>query len=255
VARQWPDLEGEMIFMSYGEIARTELKREFGGIKRVGWQPDHVKLFDWRWPMFFKGEWGGEAVYTDISAAYWQLYRCLWLDVAFPRGRGSLDLWPISERLANVKPARNSLIGITRARLAWGYKGNRRITLPTKNEFLSPHLWATIQAALNEIAWQAEKTGAIYCATDGYIHPSKSNWADFQQWLDSKCIKYKWFHSFAKIRGWGNYSIPPKVTQSFTNNAIFGSRQFRSLNVPFPNEPTKIIDWIGEIINERSSRR
>ena len=54
IVREWPDLDGEVLPMTPGEAARTELKRAFPDLKRVGWNRPMVKLFDWRWPMYCK---------------------------------------------------------------------------------------------------------------------------------------------------------------------------------------------------------
>jgi len=52
VARLWPAHTGELLLMSPGEAARLELERAFPALDKVGWQGKHIKLLDWRSPMF-----------------------------------------------------------------------------------------------------------------------------------------------------------------------------------------------------------
>lgn len=240
---QWPDLDGEMIWMSPGEAARTELKREFPTIRRVGWSRGHTQLFDWRWPMVYRGKWQGEGVYVDLVGAYCQIYRRLWLDTCYPRGRGSLELEPIASRLSRWKPARNSLLGICRSRISYGYRGGSSIRLRPTNAFLSPGLWATVQAVLNEVAWQAVKHGSVYVATDGYILPQSRQQKEFVKFLADYGFEYREIAGEFDIKGWGCYSGPHKQTVSYGARDYVGTSQIRAIRLPFPNEELYITKW------------
>lgn len=243
IVAEWPDLDGEMLWMSPGEAARTELKREFPTLRRVGWTREHTKLFDWRWPMAYLGRWEGDGVYIDLKGAYHQIYRKLWLDTCFPRGRGQLPLRYIACRLEKWKQARNSLIGIVRSRKCYGFRGGKSIPLHPVNPFLSPGLWATVQAILNEIAWQAIKSGAIYVATDGYIMPLSQKQKSFARWLEDTGFVFREIPGEFSIVGWGAYRGPHKTTMNYAARDYVGNRQIRAIKLPFEEHPTKITEW------------
>lgn len=240
---EWPDLDGEMLWMSPGEAARTELKREFPDIKRVGWKRGHTSLFDWRWPMCYMGRWQGDGVYVDLIGAYEQIYRRLWLDTCFPRGKGRLALYPIATRLGKWKPARNSLLGIVRSRISYGYRGGSSVKLRPQNQYLSPGLWATVQSVLNEVAWQAIKAGAVYVATDGYILPQSQRQKSFVAFLQDYGFSYREIAGEFDIKGWGCYSGPHKQTVSYAARDYVGTSQIRAIRLPFPNDELYITNW------------
>lgn len=243
LCREWPDLDGEVLFMTPGEAARTELEREFPNVSKVGWPARSVRLFDWRWPMVYTGPYQGEAVYIDLVGAYHQIYRHLWLDVCYPRGRGTLNLKPIAERLGNWKPARNSLLGVIRSRHSFGFRGGSRFRLSMGNKFLSPHLWATVQGVLNEIAFRAIGLGCVYVATDGYIFPSGSGVKRFQQFLVDFGLENRAIAGDCEIRGWGNYRIGSRQTKRFQVGQWQGNKTFISLDLPNSSEPLKLLSW------------
>lgn len=243
IAQEWPDLNGEMLWMTPGEAARTELERDFGYIKRVGWPSKSVRLFDWLWPMAYLGDAKGELVYTDIVGAYNQIYSRLWLDTCFPRGRGQLSLGPIAGRLAEWKLARNSLVGIIRAREGAGYRGNIRYKLSMGNKFLSPHLWATIQGILNELGVLALSSGGIYINTDGYIHPVSSDVLTFQKCLTDFGIEYRTIVGIGQIRGWGNYWVGTRQTQHYSNGREWRTAPFNTCRLPDNTDPLKLTLW------------
>lgn len=247
IVKEWPDLDGVMDWRTPGEVARIELEREFPDVKKVGWPRKSVTLFDWRWPMVFSGPYEGEGVYTDIIGAYHAIYRRLWLDCAFPRGRGTLPLRNVAERVAKWKPARNSVIGIVRAREGAGYRGNVRYKLAMGNKFLSPHLWATVQGVLNEVASYALDTGAIYIATDGYIHPVKSQVRAFQQWLGYIGFEYRTLAGYTKIRGWGNYHVAGRETKHYSVGREYETSPFVTVRLPDRDYPSKLIDWWSKL--------
>lgn len=243
IVREWPDLDGQMLFMTPGECARTELERNFPNVTRVGWPGKSVTLFDWQWPMVFSQRTKGSLVYTDINGAYHAIYSRLWLDVRFPRGRGSLHLGVLAKRLSEWKLARNSLIGIVRSRESVAYRGNRRISLRMNNPYLSPHLWATVQGVLNEVAQKALDTGSIYVNTDGYIHPVKSDIVSFQEWLTDIGLSYKTEAGEGEIVGWGNYRVASKQTRHNKTGRVWTTPPFKRVQLPYSDQPTKLIDW------------
>lgn len=243
IVMEWPDLQGVMNWRTPGEVARLELEREFSDVKKIGWPAKSVTLFDWRWPMVFYGSYRGEAVYTDLVGAYHQIYSRLWLDCAFPRGRGTLPLRGIADRLGKWKLARNSLVGVIRSREGAAYRGSTRYRLQMGNKFLSPHLWATIQGVLNEAANCAIQTGAIYVNTDGYIHPSRSKVRDFQEWLSNVGLQYRTLAGDCEIKGWGNYIVGSRQTQNYLASKEWLTSPFITVCLPDRSDPTKLVEW------------
>src|SRR3989304_2615894 len=216
ICRHWPDLEGDTVLMSPGEAARTELKREFPDLTRVGWQKSHVALFDARWPMYCIGPVASpRGQYVDLKGAYHTIYSRLWLDVSYPNGYGKLNLSNIAERLAGWKGARNSLIGVIRSREATGVRGFKSIPMSTTNPFLSPGLWAQTQAILNDIAHYAVKLGAVYVATDGYIFPTVRQSERFEEQLYNWGLPHRTVKGDVDIKGWGCYRVGKKQNQSY----------------------------------------
>lgn len=191
--RHWLDLDGNIIPMSAGEAARTELSRAFPDIKRVGWLPREISLFDARSPCHFTGPATGEMIYIDLVSAYYQIYKCLWLDTTYPRGLyGQFPLYDVAERLKHWKAARNGVLGIIRSRHLVGFRGHKRVEMSVRNKFLSPGLWATVQHTLHWIAIEAINKGAIYVNTDGYLFPQDTSNVDvFLDYLVDHHLDYK----------------------------------------------------------------
>lgn len=245
ICRYWIDENGEQYLMTPGEAARAELARAFPGLRRVGWQASTLSLLDWRWPMLFTGPYEGKAVYIDLKGAYHQIYSRLWLDVAFPAGYGTLSLASVADRLAEWKPARNSIVGITASREIHGVKGTRTYVLHAKNPYLSPHLWATVQSILNEIAFKAESLGAIYIATDGYIFPEEARYWEFEEFLIDFGLKYRVLRGKSEIKNWGCYRVGPKKTQTFDKQLPGIFQPLRSINIVDTRQPLKMVGWWG----------
>lgn len=241
--REWPDLDGEMLWMSPGEAARTEMRREWPDLKRVGWPRGSTHLFDWRWPMYFPGPFKGDAVYTDLVGAYHQIYSKLWLDTAFPRGTGRLPLRPVADRIGVWKAARNSLVGIVRSRETIGFKGSTLVKLRPQNQFLSPHLWATVLGVLNELAIEAIKTGAVYVATDGYFHPVGSRIKDFQEMLGDYGLIYRTNVDTLHLRAWGNYQFGQRSTINYNKIAQQGAQPLKSIQQPVEVDGLYLTNW------------
>ncbi|KKM92184.1 hypothetical protein LCGC14_1221030 [marine sediment metagenome] len=233
VCRPWENWEGDRVMMMPGEAARTELKRAFPDLERVGWNGPHISLFDARVPLYYEGPTVGEYTYIDLKAAYWQLYRRLWLDVAYPCGvYGKYPLAGVAERLKDWKAARNALVGLVRSREVVGVKGTHRYTLATRNNFLSPCLWATVMSLLHWVAYEALSYGAVYINTDGYIFPtSKLQQLDgFMQFLIDREINFEIRTSGkGEIVSWNNYQIGKFRTKSNELGLTARSKEFDSV--------------------------
>ncbi len=233
VCKPWPDLEGQLRLHSPGEAARTELNREWPDLKRVGWPPGAISLLDWRSPMIYTGQQVGPMIYIDLTGAYSQIYSLLALDTSFPRGYyGRYPLRDVADRLKIWKSARNALIGIVRSTEAVAYRGEKRIRLKTKNKFLSPPLWATVQAILHWIASEAIKHGAVYVNVDGYIFPTGA-WEfveDFLYFLSDNGILWSIrAQGEGEIVSWNNYRVGSTRTQAHKLNLKHKSRSFSNV--------------------------
>lgn len=243
VTRVWQDEKGDSYAMTPGEIARVELKKTFPGLRKVGWMAGHINLFDWRWPMLYTGPQKGEGSYIDLKGAYHQIYSRLWLDTAFPCGYGSLSLTSIADTLRNIKSARNSVVGVTAGRIGTGVLGYKTIQLKTRNPYLAPGLWATIQAILNELAFRAERLRAIYIATDGYIFPERSSADVFEEFLYDNGFTYRRKDGPYEIKAWGAYQVPEKETSTFSPIRNYRHGNFRSITLADNEYPTKLSRW------------
>lgn len=239
--REWPDAEGNVILMTPSEVARVELKRHFPGVRRIGWPKKMIALLDYRPPIAYLRPFRGSGYHYDLVGAYWQIYRRLWLDIGYPTGFGHLDLMPMATRLERDKLARNAIIGIIRARGTRFVKGRTHKILGSKNNYLSPPLWAQIQAILNEIAYTAIEFGAIYIATDGYIFPDMPAGDEyaFEKFLNAFGFSFRRAYGQVNIRGWGSYSTALKTTKLFSNGKIGGQKTFNSIKHVNPRKPLK----------------
>jgi hypothetical protein len=239
----WPDIDGTPTPMTPGEAARTELGRAFPGLKRVGWQPGMISLFDWRSPMHYAGPQTGDFLMIDLKSAYYQVYRRLWLNVPYPRGFGSLSLMPVAEALREWKAARNSLVGVCASREAIGIRGQERKVLKIRNKYLSPGLWASVQAILHTIAAMALFHGAVYINTDGYIFPSSSGWEDFVMFLDALFVAWE-FRAIGDgvIAGWNSYQVGDKSTHIFRSKLGANENEFSNI------KKHEVGQWVRYII-------
>lgn len=208
-AFKWPDVEGNEVWMTSGEAAKTELKREFPGLKRVGWRRDNIKLMDKRPPMYYGGPGEFEGVYVDIKGAYWSIYKDLWLDTRYPRGMGYLPLTGLAERLEHHKTVRNGVIGvITTRHTQMINKKGQKIQVKSRNNFLSPCLWGTIQDVLHDLAWLGVNVyGARYVNTDGYFFDHTGAGQDFAGLLLDLGFNLHVHTGPIHVIGWGAYSV------------------------------------------------
>lgn len=245
VCQPWPDIDGVVERLSPTEAARIELSRSFPSGK-VGWRSPDIKLLDWRSPMYYGGVYSGEIRHIDIVSCYAQIYRKLWLDTCFPRGKGRLSLYPVYDKLVYWKAARNSVVGITIARKAVGIKGNTRVHLKTQNPFLSPHLWATIQAILHDLAEIALSLGAIYVMTDGYFFKDKAKAKLMRGVLDSLGIHYKRSGGYGEIRGWGAWSIKGIGSTKPYQMGQYSTKMFSNVS-PYQKGDRYFVDWWAKL--------
>lgn len=208
VCKDWRDGDGEMVLMTPGEAARTELNRDFGPRNYSFARKSQFPLLDTSPPMFFGGPRVGHGTYFDLSGAYWQIYRWLSLDVLWPRGSGSTEYWlyDVAERLAHWKAARNSVVGLARSHTMTTYRGEVRKEQPFRNVFFAPMFWMTIQDVLHDLAATAMRHKAVYIATDGYIIPHKQV-AKFRTFLDSWDLEYTEMSGNYDIRFFGGYHL------------------------------------------------
>jgi hypothetical protein len=234
VCKPWPDIRGQVRMMTPGEGARVELMREWPLLKRVGWSGKSISLLDWRSPLYYTGPWVGDAMHIDLDGAYNQIYRRLWLDTSFPRGYyGRYALRDVAQRLKPWKAARNSIVGLSRSREGVAYRGQKRIKLKMKNRYLSPGLWATVQAILHMVMGQAIKFGAIYGNVDGYIIPL-TDWSfveEFTEWLSD--LGFRWSirsHGEAEVVSWNNYIVGGNATKAYKLNLKHKSRSFSNVD-------------------------
>lgn len=237
VTKDWLDLDGVFVPMTPGEAARTELKREFPGLKRVGWRGADVKLFDWRWPMFFKRKCNSHGVYIDLVSAYLQIYEKIWLDITFPGGFGTLDLFPVARRLEKWKLARNAVIGMVSSRRSSATKDGKYLSISTQNNFLSPHLWASVQACLHELALLAEYHGAVYCMTDGYLFENGGDAEEFEIALLMLGINYRKITGHVDVRGWQSWSMEGVKSTHLYRIGSDGGKPFSNLKSVFDDDP------------------
>lgn len=243
-AIEHPDKHGEIKLMTSGEIARTEMRRLWPNLKRVGWRRESMPLLDARWPMAFRGQYKGPLMYIDLVSAYAQLYKRLWLDIAWPCGFGQLDMFPLWEKVSSNKRVRNAVIGIVRSNGASMVYKKKIKTVPSRNAFLSPPLWATVQALLNEVANIALEFGAKYIMTDGYLIPYGDDALEFCKVLDYYGLTYrKHVDKTGHIKGWMSYEVGPKSTKLYRDGKTGGERIFTSVNVPFADRPLKMLTW------------
>lgn len=209
LSQEWPDLEGEVIRMTASEAARTELQRVYPyWTSRV--RKAEFPLLDISPPMFYDGKVRyGEFWYADLSGAYYQVYRRLFLDQCWPRGFGELPLLEVADRLSGWKRARNSLIGLTRSHRLIAAEGWKDREVKYHNKYFQPHLWRAVQETLHTLAAQAIARGCCYSNVDSYIFPKQKYWLAFKGILDSLGFEYHYHQGEGYITAFGQYKVGP----------------------------------------------
>lgn len=242
-AREWPDIDGEVVLMTPGEAARTELKRLYPDLNnRV--RKSEFKLLDISQPMYFKGErYTGELYYYDIVAAYPSIYRWLTADCVWPRGEGQYPLFQIADRLWPWKAARSSLVGISRSHEMLGCKGKTCKWVSYHNPLFNPALWHTVLQILHDIAAYAIGNGAIYISTDCGIFTRERDYRRVVSRLEETFELHK-LQGDGRIDGWGNYSLPGKKTRATNESrtAIFNVQ----------GEKGETYRWLKKIISYKT---
>lgn len=115
-----------------------------------------------------------EALYVDLSAAYWQITRAVGWDVDYcpnawlGQGEEMID-WP----WPGEKMARNCLVSVGQGSGALSiWTGKEMIYQKKPNRFINLVLWRLVCDILNGIALDMiERAGAVYAYVDGYIIP------------------------------------------------------------------------------------
>lgn len=226
--QEWANLEGEVVLMTPGMAARTELKRYYPNVNLRARKSD-FQLLDISPPAYWLGKpiYAKELYYYDLTAAYHQIYKHLTLDIAFPRGIGEYTLRPIADRLEQWKAARNSLVGITRGHTLTAVKGNKASIIKYHNPYFSPGLWGTIQHVLHDIAHHAVKLGCVYIGTDCYIFNTRRKSDYFREYLITFQMDYHAQSGPGEVTGWGSYQIEGgrktnrrAVTTTILNNIV-----------------------------------
>lgn len=217
----WPTLKGERMLMTPGEVARTELERNFGR------KPDlpekrRLDLLRVKPPRYWDKEVYEDCnlFYTDLNAAYWQCWRLLTLDCVWPRGMGELNMIEMGERLKNYKPGRNAISGITMSHEARMYHKGEWKSQPFYNPWFNPAIWAHLQAFVHEVAVKAIALGCRYVATDGYIFYDSEEWANFNTWLTDNDISYKVEMGEGYLTSWGSYKVGERRTKRKKYNVV-----------------------------------
>lgn len=223
VSRIWPDAEGEIRWLTPGEAARAELERHFPSLKRIGWPGRMVKLLNLRPPFVYTGVARGDLWLVDLSSAYWTIYRRLWLNVAFPRGRGTFSLMGVADHLKDWKPARNAVIGICRSTRVTMYHHGKAKSLAIRNRFLSPALWGTVCQILQDVSY-LEKP--IYVNTDGFVFDREQRMLNFCEQLQGLGFRYTITSGYGEISGWNSYQIGAKKTALYGTRPRLGGRPF-----------------------------
>lgn len=237
---EWPDVEGEVIMMTAGEVARTELLRAFPETQLRARKSD-FKLLDISQPMYFTGApYHGSLYYLDLVGAYASIYRWLTLDVAWPRGQGELWLAPVARRLWDNKPARNSLVGLTRSHTLIGVKGRKCTAVHFINRFFNPALWHTVLTILHDLASYALGYGAIYISTDCYMFKREREFNKMLSLLNSLQFDTHRYLGDGHIWGWGSYSVPGrKKAERHTETKLFNVTGDR-----------RTIEWLRRYISQ-----
>jgi hypothetical protein len=188
-----------------GKAARTHLKFF---CEPVGWLDRRQFNLRLSAPIYFVGKYlNRKLIYFDIKSCYYQLYRVLWLDVRFPRGRGTIKLDVVADRLAGWKQARNAVPGISYSNRVVIAQGKKRQERYSGNDFYNPALWYTLNYALHELSNLALYHGCCYIATDGFMFPAAADWQRFRDALDQLELRYEFISGVGDIYGWQSYRI------------------------------------------------
>lgn len=191
-----------------GEIAYGCLRNHFPHLN-LQWRKDELRFLDFRPPKYFNGQFRGYCYGLDISHAYAQFYRHLYLHADWPRKRLKHPLLEVAKELDGLKSARNAVVGIARSTRNKWVQGEKVWYVNKKNPFLSPVLWGHLQSILNEIAGLMLRCGAIYINTDGYVFTNEGQLNTAVSLLEGFGIHTKQFRGFGVILGISALCVPP----------------------------------------------
>lgn len=195
-------------------------------------------------PLYCKPGYIQDAVYLDMTGAYWQILQTVGWNPEYLPGRylGVNDN-VLDFPYQSIKLARNSLVSVAlpgRTRL---WTGEKFATMKRKSKWQNLILWGLVQDVLHGIALDmVEHCDCRYVHTDGYIMPA-SQQARAQSvaraWGIVLRLKYA---SFARIRNTGDYDMsghtsgrPARMRTSIYSNLrddidrSWLRRRFRSL--------------------------
>lgn len=243
--REWPDKDGVIDWLTPGEAARTELDRSFKDKIKPNCRSGDIPLLDKLSPRF----WSGNPVksmnmaYIDLKGAYHQIYKWLTMDTAWPLGIGQYPLLDVALKLQDWKAARNSVVGISRARTISCGKGSKSWEQSFKNRYLNPSLWYVVQDFLHELAFVACLRKCLYVATDCYIFDLEAmngyaGYLSFKRFLDDHDLVYRLVTGSGHIDGFGSYRVGSKQTYL---NAIEKQGGGKQSYVDWSGKAT--IDW------------
>jgi len=193
-------------WVTSGEYASRELKRQFPTGTRNWSYELRGKLSP---PLMFSGTGSFRNVaYLDIRHAYAQIYRRLTLDIAYPRGNGTLPLRTVYDNLKFWKAARNAVVGNSISMGMDILKDGFIVRITKPSPFLNFALWHHIQVILNNVAeFAVNYCKAFYVFTDGYFLPmSRVN--ALEEFLQHYTLRYNvQYDLLLDIRGVGSYKI------------------------------------------------
>lgn len=192
---------------SFGQIAYQLLIDCYPGLK-LKWRKNQLELLDRRPPKLFTGYYKGEIWTVDLKRAYLQIYSKLYLSGEWPHKKLKYPMLPIALSAQDYpKEVGNAVVGVCRSTRNKWCKGTEVWYVLKKNNYLSPVLWAQIQAILNSLAIEAENRGAIYINTDGYAFTSVRQQMSFASYLWSMGFKAKLEDGEGEILGINSLSF------------------------------------------------
>jgi hypothetical protein len=209
----WPYSPPELVREFLRDKIKRQLPRGAGFGHHQLWHGGELKLLDIPAPLHFVGGTvRGEYGYVDLIAAFYTIYRQIgFYDPHVTSSgkilRGWVDLDGV-EMFGRDHLARNSLVGIARARRFDELHHGQRVVRYGPGRFTSPGLWGAVVGRLREIARDAVASfGAVYVATDGYIVPAERV-APFADYLGARGLRSRTLGiGEATITGLGSYVV------------------------------------------------
>ncbi|RUM31862.1 MAG: hypothetical protein DSY42_02070 [Aquifex sp.] len=223
----------EDIHLTYSEKAKISLLRvvdEYGGWR---WKKEQKELLEAeaRIPQYVEPCRLENALYVDISGAYFTIYRrFLYADYYPDKFLKIPSKVPDFSDIRDFKLVRNSVFGLMRTTKGIQYTYSNAKLVNIKNPLYHPSLCLLTYDVLNAIALEMiERAGAVYVNTDGYIIP-------FEKYEEAKEIAEEWGFRL-KIEGQGEahvvavgcYRVGAKISEPYKQNRISQPRSFRAV--------------------------